>query len=258
VTQAVNLFESSTSLLQTTIDTYKSDALSARDDMNNATQNLIAAEDKLKNFLLEVPVQMARVESARATLLNYRSQLIKTSLISPINGIISRQDAKIGQVVSGATSLVSIISQGLEVEAYVPEILISGMGVGNPASVTLDAYGENAPFEARVVHIDPAETIRDGVSTYKVKLTFNNQDERIKPGMTANINIETFRKPGVKLLLERAVLRESDGTYFHLLSGDKNSEKVSVEIGERDSSGHVELLSELPEDSKIIINPTNN
>jgi len=258
VAQAVNVFKASSSLSQTNIDTYKSNALSARDSVNSSSQSLITAEDKLRGFLLEVPVQVARVESARATLLNHQSQLTKTSLLSPMSGVVSRQDAKVGQVVSTATSLISVISQELEVEAYVPEVLISGVRVANPAGITLDAYGSDILFEATLEHIDPAETIRDGVSTYKVRLLFNNPDGRIKPGMTANIDIETLRKPGVRLLLERALLREKDGTYLYILTGDKTREKILVETGERDSVGHVELLSDLPEDSKIIVNPTES
>ncbi len=255
VAQATNLFKSSSALSQTDIDTYKGDALAARDNLNSSSQNLITAEDKLRGLLLEVPAQVARVESARASLLNYRSQLSKTSLVSPIDGIVSRQEVKVGQVVSVGSSVISIISARLEVEAYIPEVLISGVKVGNIASVTLDAYGDKEIFEAKVAQVDPAETIRDGVSTYKTKLTFIHSDDRIRSGMTANINIETFRKNAVRLIPERAVVRENDETFVYLLSENKNSEKTPVEIGEKDSMGNVELISELPEDSKLIINP---
>ena len=258
VAQAVNLFESSSSLSQATIDTYKSDALSARDSINSSSQSLITTEDKLRNLLLEVPAQIARVDGARASLLNYQSQLSKTALISPIDGVVSRQESKIGQVVSSNTSLVSIISKEFEIEAFIPEVLISGVRIENPASVTLDAYGDRETFEAKIVHVDPAETVRDGVSTYKVKLVFNNPDDRIRSGMTANINIETFRKEGVKLIHERAVLREGNENFVYILSGAKRREKVAVEIGERDSMGNVELISNLPQESKLIINPDND
>jgi len=257
VARAVNLFEANDNMSQATLDGYKSDVLSARDNLNSASQNLITAEDKLKNLLLDVPVQVARVEAARATLLNSKSQLSKTYLTSPINGIVSRQDAKVGQVVSSAVSIVSVISRELEVEAYIPEVLISGVAVGNPATITLDAYSEKDTFEARVRSIDPAETIRDGVSTYKVKLAFSIPDNRIRSGMTANINIETFRKNGLVLIPERTVIREGDETFIYILSGD-NKEKTPITIGEKDSTGNVELVTELPLDSKLIINPTQN
>jgi len=256
VAQAVNLFELQGSLTQSDINDYKSDALSARDNLNATNQNLISAEDNLKSLLLEVPAQLARVEAARAVLLNNQSKLPKTSITSPISGIVSRQDAKVGQVVSAAGDLVSVISRNLEMEAFIPEVLISGVEVGNTASVTLDAYGEGEKFAATVVHLDPAETIRDGVSTYKVRLAFNNPDERPRPGMTANITVETFRKPDVVLLPERTVVREEEEAFVYILSGSNSREKVPIEIGEKDSQGNVELLSTLPQDAKVIINPS--
>jgi len=257
ISQAANLFESDAYLTQTVIDGYKTNTIQARDALNSASQDLISAEDNLSTLLLEVPVQVASVEATRATLLNYQSQLSKTYLISPINGIISKQDAKIGQVVSANDNLVSIISEGFEVEAFVPEVLISGVRVGNQASVTLDAYGDKENFETIITHIDPAETIRDGVSTYKIKLIFNSPDDRIRSGMTANINIETFRKNGVVLIPERTVVRENDETFVYILSGDRQ-EKTPVTIGDKDSFGNVELISELPSKGKFIINPTTD
>jgi len=255
VSQAVNLFEEASWLSQDTIDGYRDIVVLAEGALNSVSQSLISAEDRLSGLLLEVPVQVARVESARATLSNFRSQLGKTSLVSPIDGVISKQDGKIGQVVSINTNIASVISKSLEIEAFVPEILISGVKLGNSASVTLDAYSDKDIFEARVVHIDPAETIRDGVSTYKVRLAFSLPDERVRSGMTANIKIETFRKSEARLIPEHAVFKEGDETFAYILSGDGSEVKTLVVIGERDSSGNVELISELLSESKLIINP---
>lgn len=255
VSQAANLFEESDLLSQTTIDGYKTTMTSAETTLNTATQSLISSEENLKNLLLEVPVQVARVESARATLSNVKSELSKTSLSSPINGVVSRQDAKVGQTVSANAEIISVISRELEIESFVPEVSISGVKVGNTASVTLDAYGEREKFSASVVHIDPAETIRDGVSTYKVRLTLRDQSEKVRSGMTANINIETFRKSAVLLIPERTVVTEGAETFVYILSADGKKEKTSVTIGERDSSGSVELLSTLPEGARLVMNP---
>ena len=255
VSRAASLFEVNDVFSKATTDAYKTDATSARNNLNSASQSLIAAEEKLRGLLLEVPVQIARVEAARASLLNYRSQLWKASLISPIDGVVAKQDAKIGQVVSPASNMVSIISKKFEIEVFIPEVLIAGVKVGNPASITLDAYGDKEIFEAKITHVDPAETVRDGVSTYKVKLAFTNPDERVRSGMTTNINIETFRKDNVVLISERAVFKEQEKTFVYTLSENKSREKTAVSVGEKDSFGNVELISDLPEGSKLVVNP---
>lgn len=257
VSRAVNIFEANDSVTQTSIDKYKSDTLLARESINRATQNLIDRENQLRNLLTDIPVQVARVESAEASVLAARSELSKTSLVSPIRGVVAKQDAKVGQVVSTGIELVSVIGRDYVVEAFVPEVSIGEIRIGNSVEITLDAYGTKEVFKARVSHIDPAETIRDGVSTYKVKLSFDSQDERIRSGMTANADIETFRKPEVTYIPERTVLKEGDSSFVYVLREGKAEEKLPVTLGERDSKGNVEILSELPLDIKIILNPSN-
>ena len=256
VSRAVNIFEANDSLSQTTIDKYKADIITARNNLNTASQNLISKEDNLRNLLADIPVQVAKVESAQATVQSYRSKLSKTNLYSPIGGIVSKQDAKVGQVVSAGTTVVSVISSDYIIEAFIPEVSIGGVNLGDKATVTLDAYGDNQIFEAYISHIDPAETIKDGVSTYKVELSFQNQDEHIRSGMTANTEIETFKKAEVKMIKERAVIKENGESFVYLANKNDDPIKTKVEIGERDSNGNVELLSDLPISTSIVLNPT--
>ena len=254
-TRAVNLFESTDFLPQGTIDSYKSDMLSARNSLNSISQKFIDAEKSYSNTLSDVPVQAARVEASRATLLNLRSQLNKVSLISPISGTISRQDGKRGQAVSAGMDLVSVISPQYKIEAFVPEVSIAGISIGNIAKVTLDAYGQENIFDAVVLRIDPAETIRDGVSTYKVELSFSKPDQRILSGMTANVSIETFRKPRVKTILNRTVIKEDSSPYVYVLRGEKDLEKRYISLGEEDTSGNVEVISGLYEVDRVVLDP---
>ena len=83
---------------------------------------------------------------------------------SPISGIITRQDAKIGEIASAGVSMISIISdKQFEIESNIPEADIVKIKVGNEAKLTLDAYGDDLVFAARVISINPAETFVEGV-----------------------------------------------------------------------------------------------
>ena len=256
VSRAVNIFEANNSVTQTAIDKYKSDTLLARESINRATQSLIDSENQLRNLLTDIPVQVARVESAKVSVSSARSELSKTSIISPMNGVVAKLDAKVGQVASVGVELVSIIGRNYVVEAFVPEVSIGELKVGDLAIITLDAYGPREFFEAKLSHIDPAETIRDGVSTYKIKLSFVSPDERVRSGMTANIDIETFKKVDAFFIPERTVVREEDSAYIFILRASGEEEKLQVTLGERDSRGNVEVLSELPLDTKVVLNPS--
>jgi HlyD family secretion protein len=254
LSRAVNMFEETAYMSQATIDGYKAGILAARQSLNAATQSFIDAEKGLSSTLGDVPVQLARVEAAEASVANLRYELGKTSLVSPISGVVARQDAKAGQAVSAGASLVSVISPDYIIEAYIPEVSIAGVKVGDGAEVTLDAYGPETAFAAKVEYIDPAETLKDGVSTYKVRLAFDAPDERVRSGLTANVSIETLRKPAVTLVPERAIVREGGKAYATLLAG-KVEERTEVVLGDRDSQGGIEVLSGLSAGDRVLINP---
>jgi multidrug efflux pump subunit AcrA (membrane-fusion protein) len=240
---------------QTNIDKYKSDILAARNNVNGALSNLITKSGTLSNTTSDVSVQGAKVAAAEANVASYRAALADASIRAPFSGIISKQDAKIGQAVSANASLVSVISKDYKVEAYVPEVSLAGLAVGNKASVTLDAYGTSVVFPMTVSHIDPAETMRDGVSNYKIELVFASADERVRSGMTSNVSIETLRKEGVLLIPSRSIKgKGADQTVSVVTAGDDATSRP-ITTGQSDSSGSVEVISGLTEGETILLNP---
>ncbi|MBI5134012.1 MAG: efflux RND transporter periplasmic adaptor subunit [Candidatus Taylorbacteria bacterium] len=255
VARAVNAFKPSTSLTQTQIDKYRTDVAAARQNVNGASATLISGEESLTSDVSDVPVQVARVQAAEATVANYASRLAKMSLRSPISGIVSKQDAKAGEAVSANTVVASVISEGLKMEAYVPEVSVAGVVEGALAEVTLDAYGDDELFRAKVVHVDPRETVRDGVSTYKIDLVFSESDERIRPGMTTNIVIETMRKEGALLLPERAVTGGKGSKTVLVKDAEGNISEREIREGLTDTNGNIEILEGISEADTVVLNP---
>src|SRR3989338_3946574 len=258
ISKAVNAFEEDNVTTQTTIDKYRNDTIMAQDNVSTVSQNITTEENKLRDAISDTPIQVAKVEAAKATVLSYRSQLSTSQLLSPINGIVSKQTAKIGQVTSPGTNVVSVISKDYILETFIPEVLIGGVKIGDSAKITLDAYSNRENFEARVSHIDPAETIRDGVSTYKVKLVFIDTRDLVRSGMTANIEIEIFRKVSASLIPERAIVIEKEESFVYVIDEKKNMNKKIVKLGEKDSWGNVEILSGLSLEDKVVLNPIGN
>jgi hypothetical protein len=141
-----------------------------------------------------------------------------------------------------------------QIESYVPEINIALIKFGDSAKITLDAYGDNTFFEAKVVSIDPAETVRDGVSTYKIKLQFIEKDERIKSGMTANVAIIIFNKPHV-IVVPGGVVLEQDGKKFVQIKNGKEILEREVTTGDVSLLGQIEIVSGLEDGEQVILNP---
>jgi RND family efflux transporter MFP subunit len=250
---AVNSFESSNTLSQSTIDGYKADISSARTSISDMTSSLIDAREDYRASLSSVSVQEAKVRSAEAEVKRIDAEIGDTVIRAPFSGIITLQDGKVGKSVSANEKVVGLISETFEIETFVPEVLIPGIAIGNSASVTFDAYDDEV-FEATVSHVDPGETEKDGVSSYKVKLVFTTKDARIRPGLTANVVIVTELRPDTLSIPERAVLKEDGKSYVFVKTG-KEVEKREIVTGERDGMGNVEVLQHLNVSEVIALDP---
>ena len=133
---------------------------------------------------------------------------------------------------------------------------IAKIKLGDIAEVTLDAYADT-DFTATVTFVDPAETYVEGIPTYRVKLQFDKQDERIKSGMTANIDILTNKLENVISIPQRAVITK-DGMKLVRIANENNNEKITtiteteVKTGIRSSDGKIEITEGINEGDIIV------
>jgi len=245
---------------QQAIDVQKStndyNITTAEISVTSAQNALAAAQDELVlkqagSTPNQINAQQAQVNSAQANVDNLLAQLAKTILRTPIGGVVTTQDTKIGEIVSANVPIISIISTAqFQIEANVPEADIAKVKVGETASLTLDAYGSNAIFDTQV--IDPAETIIEGVATYKVTMQFTKEDERIKSGMTANIDILAAKKDGVLIVPQRAVVQKNNEQYVYIVLPNNQTQETKITTGLKGSDGNIEVTSGLNEGQKIV------
>ena len=195
----------------------------------------------------------AVLAGARAEVARLEAELKRYTLRAPFDGVVTSVDIEVGDTASQGISAVTVMSaDDLEIESFVPEINISYLEVGDRAVVTLEAYGESVPFAARVVAIDPAETVRDGVSTYRVILHFDEEDERLKSGMTANIVITTDERENVISVPQGAVERKGGKVFVTVRSGEEDVRR-EVMTGPVSSLGMIEIISGLSVGEVIVL-----
>lgn len=198
-------------------------------------------------------IASAELAQAQAELQRIQTEINQRTIFAPFAGVVTSLDARLGGAVSINNPVVSVISnEVLEIESYVPEINISHLAIGDLATVTLDAYGETDPFSAKVVSIDPAETVRDGVTTYRVILHFVLPDERIRSGMTANIIITTDERENV-ISVPQGVIQNKDGKRYVTVVVDGKEEKREVLTGAVSALGEIEILSGLSSGDTILV-----
>ena len=105
---------------------------------------------------------------------------------------------------------------------------------------------------AYIISIDPGETIRDGISTYRAVLRFSAKDPRTKTGMTANITITTEKKSGVISVPIGIVISRGGAKYVNVKKGELIEEK-EITTGSVSSLGYVEILSGLKEGDEVVL-----
>ena len=256
---AVNGLDSGT-YAAASLETWKTNISSARSSVNLAIDNLKTIFDAYKTATLSVKLsgndllaKEALVEEAQAGVASAEAEIAKTIIRSPLSGVITALDVKLGEIVSANKTVLTVISQGdYEVESFVPEADIAKIKIANSARTTLDAYGDSVIFTTTVIKIDPAATVIDGVPTYKVTLRFDSSDERVRAGMTANLDILTAAKEDVLRVPTRAVYTKDGSKYVKLLTVDNVSQEVKVEAGLRGSDGMIEILSGITAGDKVV------
>ncbi|MCR4323243.1 MAG: efflux RND transporter periplasmic adaptor subunit [Candidatus Azambacteria bacterium] len=202
----------------------------------------------------QIAAQEAAVAQADANMQSVNAQLAKAFLYAPIAGVVTRQDAKVGQIVGASVAVISLISElEFEIEARVPEADVAAVKIGDLATVTLDAYGNDVVFNARVVAIDPAETIVDGVATYKTTFAFLAKDARVKSGMTANIDVVTDRREGAVVVPRRAISKQGSDAFLRVLDSAGIVHEVKVLVGLIGSDGNAEIIEGIHEGDAVII-----
>ncbi len=263
-----------TNITQTTLDAYIASIATARTNVSTASSALTSAVTAQKSAAAalassqntlalkkagtvpaDIAAQAAQVKAAEADVANARAMLSKTVIAAPFSGVVTKVDAKAGKIVSPNTPEITVnTASAFQIESYVPEVNIAYVQVGNTAVVTLDAYGSDVPFAAKVVSIDPAETIRDGVPTYRAILQFDVEDVRIRSGMTANIVVTTEEKSGVVSIPQGLVTERNGKKYVKVLEADgKIVVEREVSTGAVSSLGNIEVLTGLGEGDVVIV-----
>lgn len=263
--QAVGLSTSTLATYRTYLNTARSNVNTAGTSITSQQQTIAAQQltlDRVQNEYdlkqigatsEQIAAQQAQVIQAKAQVDYYASQVEKTVLRAPFEGKITKIPYKKGEIISPNVTAVSVIGSGAyQIETYIAESDIARVHVGNSARVTLDAYGSNVEFEATVTNIDLSATVLEGVATYKAILTFNNEDERILPGLTANIDILSDRKDDVLYLPTRNIITKNGQTFVKVPQKNGTAQEIEIKTGLRGSDGRTEIVSGLKEGDVIV------
>ncbi|MCG0313148.1 MAG: efflux RND transporter periplasmic adaptor subunit [Calditerricola sp.] len=140
----------------------------------------------------------AQKDQAQARVEQIKVQLARTTVRSPISGIIVHRHVEVGEVVQPGALLFTVLDPtDLEVTVYVPEPELHRVRVGKPVTVRVDAY-PNRTFAGKIVRIsnraaftpDNVQTLDERAKTVvAVTVALTEGEKELKPGMPADVII---------------------------------------------------------------------
>lgn len=152
----------------------------------------------------------AQVTQSQAALNQSLTNLRYTKIVSPIDGIVVDRQYDVGQTVAASFQAPTLfqIAQDLtkmQVQADVDQSDIGRVQVDQVARFSVDAYPEEE-FRGRIAQIRYNAQVNQNVVTYPVILEVDNPDGKLRPKMTANVNIDVASVKDV-LRVPNAALR---------------------------------------------------
>lgn len=157
-----------------------------------------------------VKMAEASLAMAQAELRQRETDLEKSKIYAPIDGIVLTRSVDPGQTVASSLQapILFVIAADLrqmELKAAIDEADIGGVKPGQVARFTVDAFPDRN-FDADIRDISYASVTTDGVVTYDARLDVDNKELLLRPGMTATVSVVTRSADGV-LTVPAAVFR---------------------------------------------------
>ena len=228
--------------------------------------------DTMRNQLalarIDLKSSRERLTQAQAQLEQVNDQLSKTRIVSPIDGVVTSLDIKVGETAIASStnipgsSLMTIANpQSIYTEVLVDEADVANLAVGQRAEIVAIAYPEEpirgvVRYIANTAKIEPG---RQGLSfTVEIDI-LEAGDVVLRPGMSCRAEIFTARDQAVPAVPIQALIFEEDRSrllseYYIFVNEDGVARKTPVQVGASDDE-YQELTSNIEGEVEIVVGP---
>lgn len=197
------------------------------------------------------------LEIAQARLEDAQDDLSKTTIVAPHEGMITLLNVVEGEVISGATSVSNGTDLGtiaqlneLFMEANINEVDVEKLFLNQAAFLRFDAIPD-FEVEGRIDVIAPSARRDGNIRVFPIEVIFEVSDSRVRPGISATLEIPIESAEQVVSVLISSVFNEDDAKYVFVQKGE-SWERREVEIGINDLQ-HVEIKSGLSDGEVVAL-----
>ncbi len=231
------------------VSTYRSNLNSYTSQINSHIASLTSIQSSFNNAPLNLRSQQLSLQQKENTLIDAQNNLTDYTIKAPFNGILTNMNLNVSDSVSSSTTIATLVTTNKFAEMPLNEVDVAKVKVGQKATITFDAIPD-LTITGKVASVDLIGTISQGVVTYNVKIIFDTQDERVKPGMSVSAAIITDSKQDVILVSNSAVKLSGNTTYVEVLT-DNIPYVQTVETGISNDT-MTEIISGLNEGDQVV------
>lgn len=201
-------------------------------DLAAAGQSVVEKESALAKVkedadALDIRSAELTITQRENALADAREKLADYDIRAAFAGIIANTDMAIGDSVSPSTVLASLITRRKIAEIPLNEVDAADIATGQKATLTFDALPD-LTLTGQVADIDAIGKEAQGVVTYNIKIAFDAEDERVKPGMSVSASIVTTAKQDVLLVPNSAIKTQGETQYVEMASaGDEETARAA-------------------------------
>lgn len=177
-----------------------------------------------------------------------RTRLQKMAIHAPFAGTVGLRSISEGDYLSRGQDIVTLInSNPIKLEFRIPEVYLSEVAIGQSVDVLVDAFrGEK--FSGEVYAIAPEVDV--GGRSFMVRAQIANDDNRLVPGLFAQVELVLERKENALLIPEAALMPAGDQQYVYRIE-DGKAVRAEVSLGMRQGD-LVEVISGLEPGAQVV------
>lgn len=194
--------------------------------------NLAQFERTENQYKLTQIAEKSASLKVRKAKINYDRSIIKT----PISGIIDEKFFEVGEFASPGNKVYKVIRDDkLQIEFSINENELQSFQVGQKGTIYFDAVA--GKYQGVIQKISPSANAR--TKTFQVKIVLDNKEKKIRPGITARIELNIIKAGKHILIPLAAIIESSRGRLVFLREGEKAKE---VLIGTEENIGSKVLV----------------
>ena len=233
-----------------------------RETQSCSEAELDSAIEARDSAVAQLAAAKAAVEQSTAAVSQAKANLDYCTIVSPVDGVVITRSVDEGQTVVSSMNAVGLLTiaedlKTIWIEASVPEADVGMIREGQRVTFTADAYRDTFTGVVKQVRISSSTT--SNVVTYPIIIEAENKGEKLFPGMTTTISIETERADDA-LAVTQAAFRfrpkekttELKGKKLWLVGADGDIEAVQPGFGVSDAS-FTQVLDESLEGREVAI-----